>query len=361
MRHLALLAGLLLIVPAAAQRGRPRRGQSGPLRVAVVTDGPIDGPMKRMLERMASEAKQLLESGRGVVLAAEKQRDCGWSVARVKETNDAMLADAEVDLVVSFGTLGMLDMVARSALPKPVLVPLAFDPRFMGLPVEGDRSGKKNFSYLVYTGTFFEDIKAFRELVGVSTQHVIVDRLILEAMPRVAELAADVKQNLGITLVPVAAEPTADRTLAALPAGATAVVIAPLPRMPMAEKEKLFAGLARRKVRTFSTTGRAEVKLGAMLTQTRNVDLLRVSRRMALNIERVAGGADPKGFSIQLRRQTRLIINMATARAVGWSPSWEVLAQAELESAQGLAPGGRKLSLAQAMREFRAESNLFGD
>ena len=60
------------------------------------------------------------------------------------------------------------------------------------------------------------------------------------------------------------------------------------------------------------------------------VDVPRLARRVALNIQRALFGEDPGTFSITFERSDRLVINMNTARQIGLYPTWRVLTDAEL-------------------------------
>ena len=51
----------------------------------------------------------------------------------------------------------------------------------------------------------------------------------------------------------------------------------------------------------------------------------RVARRIALNIQSTLLGDDPGSLPIAFSVKSRLMINMTTARAIGISPSFEVL------------------------------------
>jgi hypothetical protein len=221
----------------------------------------------------------------------------------------------------------------------------AVDPVFSGLPRDksGKRSGKKNFSYLVYSSSFLEDLQTFKRLTRAKTQHVLVDRLMKKWMPALSTLSAKAKK-IGVTLSLVPVDDQAKAALSAIPKDAKAIYLMPLPRLDDRERVALLSGLRARRLPTFSATGRAEVERGALATQQRGVDMLRAARRTAINIERVVRGEDPKTFSIHLTRRRKLLLNMTVARAIGWAPDWRVLVYAEKVGGKPLARG-RKLGL----------------
>jgi outer membrane protein len=342
-----------LALPAEARRRRAKTPPGPkPLRVGLVLDGPLQPEWTRLVARMKKEIGLIIGSSRTLSFPKEKTIDGGWKLETIRAGYDRLLADPEVDLVIAVGFIGPLDVARRPKLSKPVFAPLVVDPRVSGLPVDkqGKTSGKPNFSYLVYSSRLTEDVATFKRLVRSSTQHVLIDKLMLSWMPKLKSLVAGAAKKLGVKLTLVPVETTAQQALAALPRDAKAVYLLPLPRLSDGERVKLLAGLQQRRLPTFSASGRAEVERGALATQQRGVDLLRAARRTALNIERVVRGDKPQTFSIHLERRRKLLLNMAVARAIGWHPDWRVLVYAEKVGGKKLARG-RKLGLEQAIRE----------
>ncbi|MCA9672041.1 MAG: TolC family protein [Myxococcales bacterium] len=349
-QRIVTLATLVVLVIASAPAHAAAK--KAPLRVAVVLDGAPRPALARLLARLKAEAKAVTAGGRGVRFVDDKQIDGKHDRRAIAAANTQLLADADVDVVLSFGPLGALDMAARATLSKPVLAPLAIDPRLAPMPRAGKVSGKPNLGYLVYSGAFVEDMRAFAQLVSkTTTQHVLIDAELLTAAPSMRAAIAGAAAKLGLRVRLVAAGADAASTLAKLPSDARAVYLAPMPRLSHAERAKLLRGLRQRKVVTFSQLGRAELVQGAVATQSRGVDLLRVARRVAIDLERVGRGERPETFTIALERQRKLIINLDAARAVGFSPSWRVLSYAEVmrgAAAKGSAKAA--LTLAGAMR-----------
>ena len=58
-------------------------------------------------------------------------------------------------------------------------------------------------------------------------------------------------------------------------------------------------------------------------------DDTRFARRIALNLQRILLGEDAAEIEVGFRLGRRLVINMRTARAIGFLPRWAVLIDAE--------------------------------
>ena len=82
----------------------------------------------------------------------------------------------------------------------------------------------------------------------------------------------------------------------------------------------------------------------------------RLARRVALNARRILLGEPAAHLPVAFARQEGLILNMRTARAIGFSPGWQLLTRAELLHDEPEA-AGPPLTLAGAVREA-VELNL---
>lgn len=157
-------------------------------------------------------------------------------------------------------------------------------------------------------------------------------------------------QALGAQLEFVPVTTAAATALQALSADADAIYISPLLQLPAAEFDLLVAGVNQRRLPSFSYFGRAEVEKGVMASYAPTDDITRRARRIASNMQRIFRGEDAGSIPVDFSSASQLIINMATARAIGFYPNWKTLTEAELIN-QEEVKAGRTLSLATSARE----------
>ena len=138
--------------------------------------------------------------------------------------------------------------------------------------------------------------------------------------------------------------------LEALPTETDAVYVTPLPQLPTGAFDRLVRALIDRGLPAFSYWGRSEVDRGLLASLYLDSDANRLGRRTALHVQRILAGEDAGSLPVDFRRNRRLTLNMATARAISVYPDWRVLTEAELlhNEPQNVA---RRLSLAAAARE----------
>ena len=352
--RLRVAAGLLAATALAASAA-PARAQMtcDPCIIGIA----LDGAWARN-----DEVHLGLEQGIGalvgpsftVVFPAEKRRVADWTVAGARRVVDALLADPAVDLVLTSGPLVSSQVVGRGDLEKPVVATFVLDPEAQGFPLattaDGERvSGTPNLSYLTFSGDPSDELRRFRELAPFTRLTYVGHDELLAAVPLEAGLRRSAAE-LGIEVATVRLGGSVDAAIAAIPPDAEAVYLSPLRQLPPGDFDRLVGALRGRRLPTFSYLGRSEVDRGVLMSTYLDADFRRLGRRVALHVQSILRGEDAGTLPIDFRREQRLALNMATARAVGVHPGWRILNQAEL--LQDRRPAiARRLSLAAAAHE----------
>jgi outer membrane protein TolC/ABC-type uncharacterized transport system substrate-binding protein len=353
-----ILAGLgvLAAVPALAEDGPTV------VRVGVIFDGPSPdsspGPAHylEMLDGIIQDTRDLTSPDFDVRFPEDKRLSGNWSEAGLQEAIDRLLADPEVDLVVSLGPYATVDLSRRAELPKPVVAAFAIDVTSNLLPSaqddEGRRvSGHENLVYIARPGTTRRDLVRFREIVHFSRLHILADALLFESLPEVERIAELVGKELGFEIVMVPATDSAAEALARLPEDTEAVYVVPLHRFSKAEFAALARGLIERGIPSFSLAGKDEVEAGLMATIRPTADFERIGRRVALCIQRILNGEKAENLPVVLAEQQHLVVNLRTVTESGFPMPWRTLVEAELV---GEEPTGPRLTLDEAVRRSLA-------
>ncbi len=357
-RWCALIALALSIPSPAASDPLPV------VRIGVVLDGPQPPGSGRvvlqrrdeLLQTVREQTVALTRRQFDVRFPDDKQVAADWTRAGIRRAVDRLLADPEVDVVVSVGPFCTNELVRRTDLPKPVIASWALDIQAQGLPLERDASGVDNLNYLVAPGSILRDLRKFKEIIGLSRVHIVSDRWFLEMIPEIPDHVLAAQDALGLELITVPGEDSAEAILAALPADAEGVYVTPLPRLSAEEFGRLVDGLIARRLPSFSFLGQDEVERGILAGTRSTTEITRIGRRVALNIQRILMGEDAGTLSVLLEQPERLMVNMATARATGVYPSWRVLVEA-VQIADEPLEYARSLTFDQAVREA-VQANL---
>jgi outer membrane protein TolC len=316
--------------------------------VAVVKDGP--GPRDRLADAVKQELALHVPRDVTVRLKQDPAFDAGWDPALVPVALQSALADPEVDFVVAVGLLGAREAARPDLeLSKPVLCSFVQPADLFDLAYgRADGTSKPNLSVVAVASRSERDIALFRDLVGFRELTVAAMAEELRVMPEFRQEAAAIERRLGVGIEVVGVSADVDAAARAL-SDAEAVYVTRLERLDDAARERLFDTLAARKVPTFSARGHNDVHLGALAAQTPDFNAQLV-RRLSGNLARLIRGEPTENLPVLMTVDTRLLINGATARTLGWAPDRETRIFARFLHPEALELQAETLDLAEAFR-----------
>lgn len=344
---ISLIIGLILSLPA--------QGQERPvLKVGVVIDGPWE-LNDTISETFQAEITALLKSEFDVQFPEDRQITCDWSLAGVQKALDDLLADEEIDFVLAAGVIASNEVCHRVNLQKPVIAPFIIAPGIQDLPFKDGTSGVPNLNYLTAPDRINTDMEVFLDVVPFKKVVMLINETFSEVIPGLGNAMKDQlsTMNLEPTLITVGQH--ADDALNTIPDDAEAVYAAPLLQLPPAEFDKLAQGLIERGLPSFSILGEREVRKGLMAGTGSDDNFFRRARKVAIQAQRIFSGGENAGdLTIYVSEEDNLIINMATAKSIGYYPAWDIINEAELIGEEKKVGAKRKVSLSSAIEEALA-------
>jgi outer membrane protein len=350
MLILALIAGTL---PGTGVRTAAQPARS--LRIAIVADGPWERN-ESIRDLLQKGIREVVGKDAPVTFPHEKLLVGDWTLSGVRALDDRLLADPDVDMVLGMGLIASQDLATRGPLPKPVIAPVVIDVDRQHIPMRNGTSGVKNLNYLVYPTTFVRDLQIYRDIIPIRKLVNISSKPYEDVLPVPAVSLVELGRRLGVEVTECFIGYSADEVLGRIPADADAVFLEPMLHLPPAEFKKLVRGFIARRLPSFSFFGEEQVRQGIMASA--NPDIIpRLVRRIAMNVQRILSGEEPGSLAVAFTPGKRLTINMSTAYAVGVSPKWNTLLEAELVQIDTAVPGGISLTLAEAIRRS-SEQNL---
>lgn len=357
--RVVLQLGVLVFAAGAAALA-----QLPSVRVGIALDGPSERfeADRAIFER---EIATVLEGEFDVRFPADKILQADWSAEGIRNIVDRLLSDTDVDLVLTLGVLSSNEVAARSQLSKPVFAPFVINPEIQGIPFEVRErplvrpgeveqvrvSGVNNLSYVTAGVDPLNEATQFRRISPFSRLAVLVPDA---WRPAAVDLERRLRMQLGslnlmeIQIVPVTA--SIDTSVDAIETTVEAVYLTPLPQLTSADFDRLVQALIDRGLPSFSLQGRRKVEKGILAGLGPLDDVVRRARRTGLNIQKVLSGESAAELRVDYRREERLTINMATAGAIGVSPPYTVLIEADLIE-EAVTQAARTLSLSGVVRE----------
>ena len=328
------------------------------VRIGMLFDGP-GFKNNKILAQYKSEIASLARGEFNVLFPDAFVVTSDWSILGIRRAMDRLLIEPEVHLVIALGVIGSHQAATRKTLPKPVIATSIIDAKVQGLPKHGKASGRRNLNYLESYSTLERDIGVFHELLRFKKLAIIGERVVVEAIPNLRPHVERIAKRRGFSISVVFAGQDADSTLRQIASDADAVYVTPLPRLSRTQLAVLIEGINARRLPSFTLFGRDIVQAGVMAgltSESGNVRFTRLTRRVALSVQRILLGEDPGTFATDFRNPERLLINMKTALAVGYRPSWEVLGDAEIIDPESKA-AARTWTL-QSVVEAAVDANL---
>ncbi|MEM7431068.1 MAG: TolC family protein [Pseudomonadota bacterium] len=306
-----------------------------PVRVAIITDG----PEYQMQDFAPTFRQELVALTAGEFEVEFLEYSGNWSRTSIEGAFNSAYADPNVDLVLVSGFAATQLGGAREAYPKPTFLPLMLNAELVVMPRVGNSSGTKNLNYLTDTVAFAEDLETFRRLLSFDEATVVADASVIEAIGDTDAVQQRIGAGVDFSFV---VHDGSDHDLGArIPADVEVILLGGLARMPEDELTRFLDEVADRGIAAFSLTGLKEVKLGALASDTVDLDLVRLARKTALNVQAVLLGGKASEQEVGIEGKRELTINMQTARKIGLSPRFDVLSEAVLINAEPPAKGVR--------------------
>ena len=314
---LRAVALLIICAPVLAQQS---------IVVGVVSDGPSD----RLGVQQKIYIDELISlTGREFDVQI-KDFSGDWSRDQMLAAIEAAYGDESIDYVLVTGFVSNQLAASRHEYPKPTFLPAILDTGILlREPIEG-RSGIKNLNYLGAYADFGDDLDALTRISPYRKLVLFIDENLAGAIPELRQAALDETSARGIELLEVTHDGVDHALMNRVPAGTSAIFVAGLPRMPAADFQHLVDSINAAKLPSYSFAAVADVERGILATNAEPRDIDRQARLNALNMQAVMLGAAPEDQPIASGMKDKLTINMATARTIGLSPSFEVLNDAVL-------------------------------
>lgn len=313
--------------------------QEQELTFGLVIDGSSEYLSETVLETMKREITALLGRDYQVRFPEEKTLDSQYSLEQIRTNLETLVQDEDVDVVIGVGVLSCMVASQQGSFEKPVFAPFGIGAELAIYPIKDGASGVRNFNYLMTPAEISRDLLVMQRMRPIKTLHLVTFDLFIEVIPGLIDFVERSFSPFNITAEVVTGSVSADEILAQIPDDTDMVYVTPMLRMTNAERSKMFAGLAERKLLNFSMLGREEVDLGALAGTSPESDVMRWMRRLALNIQRSLLGEDPGSLPVLFKENAKLVINMDSARTIGWFPAWDLQIEAELINEEPEAKG----------------------
>ena len=257
--------------------------------------------------------------------------DGDYSYDQLKQHVQEFLADDDLDIIIGVGAM-VSEILARSGpYPIPVLANGVFHPGHQNIPITASNtSGVENFGYLVMPMSIERDLELFHTVYPFKNLGFLIYEDYPNSIPGFNDFFFSFMTgyDANAQIIPIGKDYR--QVLNNLPAEVDALYIGFLYDYTPDEYLEIINLVNEKKLPTFSMIGRPFVEMGFLAGAAPGAILDNISRRIALDVEKILSGEDPANFPVTVQYKDELVFNMRTARSIDFFPSFTTLAQAEI-------------------------------
>jgi outer membrane protein TolC/ABC-type uncharacterized transport system substrate-binding protein len=318
--------------------------QARPFNIGVIEDCSAKIATEALLPEIKAEVKSLTRSEFDVRFPKEKHIVAQCTPESIQAGIEQLMKDPDLDLVMALGHLGSYYLCKRSRLPKPAIAGVILSTDLHGVPFKKGCSGKKNLTYIAFSTDIKKSLNRLKEITPFETAAYLYDRDIEAILPQKRLSPQELTELLGtkIEFIPVGRD--TDASLAELDNRFDAVFVGNLQQLGDTAVDNIINHLKKKKLPGFSFYGKGLVPKGLLAGFDQSTAEKKYIRRLGLLVQRILLGDALAEIPVLFSKETHLLINMQTARKIGVSPSFAILAKAEvIHRETAITPAGEML------------------
>ncbi len=236
-----------------------------------------------------------------------------YAFAKAEENYNQLLSN-DTDIILAFGTINNLLISKQDSYPKPTILFGNINQDLVDVDLTKTSSGISNFTYLIDSQSYNEDLKKFKELTNFKNIGIIIEEEIVNVLPIKETFQKELNAlDASYKLIPY----TSVQDIISNLSGVDAIYIAGGFFLNENEIQQLATVFIEEKIPAFTSTNKEDVISGLFATNQDKNNLEQLLRRIALDIEAYVNGNDLATLPIYIENNTRLTINYNTAELIG--------------------------------------------
>jgi outer membrane protein len=241
----------------------------------------------------------------------------------------AVYANNQADVLIGAGIISSKILADQSSFPIPSIASIQLINELATNAVSGSTvSGIPNFTYINSPFNISEGIDVLKEICSCEKMAVLTN----PSLSAIGLKGEDLFPDIGTEAEWLSLEADLSSTVSKISDDVRGVyVLSPLASYSPNEIKVLFDQFIERKLPSFSLLDSPMLEQGAYASFASSDNLQRIPRRIAINVEKIAEGKNPKDFPVEIETFTnQLVVNMETVNKIGHYPKWTLLDNALL-------------------------------
>lgn len=236
-----------------------------------------------------------------------------YSLESARNNYNQLLNDDNVDIILAFGAVNNLVVKNQQNYSKPTFLFGALNIDLVDVDQTKQTSGVENFTYLIQTVSFKEDLEKLKELTNFNKVGIVIEQKLTEILP-IKETFDKETSELGVSYKMIPYNTIQD--IIDNLEGVDAVYLAGGFFLQSDEVKSLAKTFIERKIPSFTTTSKTDVVDGFFATNQGEDKIDQLLRRIALSIEAYVSGEKLSKMTVFIESNPRLTINYNTAEKI---------------------------------------------
>ena len=285
----------------------------------------VNPELSPLLDKLKNEVKAVVGEDANIVFPNDALLVNNFDLEKAR-SNYNQLLDSDIDIILAFGVLNNEIISPLTVHQKPTILFGAVNRDVQKLDLSKTTSGIENFTYLIESESYRDDLNRFKELSDFKNLGIAIDAPIAQILPLKEIFDAELASiNANYRLIPFESVNDIVANLDDI----DALYMAGGFFMTAEEKRTLIAELIERKLPSFTVNGPADVKMGFLATLQAEENLDQFFRRIALNVEAYVTGTPMSELPIFIDYNPRLTINYNTSDKIGFPIKYSLIGETD--------------------------------
>ncbi|MGI9547859.1 MAG: hypothetical protein ACR2MM_11505, partial [Flavobacteriaceae bacterium] len=150
-------------------------------QIGILTD--VDQPsMAPLLEELKSEVISVVGEDAIIQFSVEDILSSDLNIEKAR-TNYSQMLNSDVDIILAFGLVNNFVMIGQDSFPKPTILFGAVNNDFLNIDKDSQTSGIENFTYLITSRSYLNDLATFHELTSFKKLAIVIQKPFMEVYP----------------------------------------------------------------------------------------------------------------------------------------------------------------------------------
>lgn len=268
-----------------------------------------------------------------------------YNLQKAQENYNQLLTN-DTDIILAFGPINSQIISNLKVHQKPTILFGAVNRDLNAIDITKATSGIENFTYLIASESYQDDLTKFKELSGFKNVGIAVEAPLVAILPLEETFDRELEAlGANYKLIPFTTPSDIIENLE----GIDAVYMAGGFFLTEEENKQLAKIFIERKLPSFTTNRTNDVQNGIMATNQSDENIDQFFRRIALSIEAYVTGTPLADLPVFIDYEPQLTINYNTAQAIGVPIKYSLLGQTNFVGASENPISDKRYSLLTAI------------